>query len=459
MAPGTGFIIRSHPEGGGNQGMFNQLSLRARLMWAIVALVTLISTLFVTVVWEMKVRLEAVAFSHMVADQLDLILQAPGGPASFDESLLRDWHLYYGDRLAQMPPAFANLPAGSHHAVRVDGRYYQIEVSDSRNEHVVLSHDITEWELQEHWLLRVLAAGVLLVLGVAVVAGRWSAIAVLAPLQQLTRHLGKVRPDQRGVRIAGDFQGSETAHIARAFDQYMERLDQFVEREKYFATAASHELRTPLAVIKGAVEVLDAQSRQQAMTPASQRALQRIERASDDMMGFIEVSLLLSREESNPVSDGHGVSVAAVVRQLCDDLSAPMHERGIRLQLTLADDIELQQSHSVVQVLIGNLLRNAVEHTCDGQITVALTVSNLTICDTGEGIAPEQLEHVFERSYSTKEQGTGIGLNLVRRLCERFQWQVRLSSEAGRGTCVVVDFAPVNLAEQGSVIVISQLGK
>jgi signal transduction histidine kinase len=439
--------------------MVNQLSLRARLMWAIVALVTLISTLFVFVVWEMKVRLEAVAFSHMVADQLDLILEAPGGPASFDESLLRDWNLYYGNRLVQMPTEFADLPEGSHHSVRVDGRYYQLEVSDRTGQHVVLSHDITEWELQEHWLLRVLALGVLLVLVVAVVAGWWSALAVLAPLKQLTMRLGKVRPDQRGVRIASDFQGSETAHIARAFDQYMERLDQFVEREKYFATAASHELRTPLSVMKGAVEVLDAQARQQAMTPAAERAVQRIERACEDMLGFVEVSLLLSREDSNPVADTHDVSVAAVIQQVCDDLAPVMHECHIQLDLEIAQDQVLQQNHSVIQVLIGNLLRNAVEHTQAGEIAISLQSSVLTVRDTGEGIAAAQLEHIFERGYSTKENGTGIGLNLVRRLCERFQWQLRLYSEPGLGTCVTVDFKPDPLADQGSVVVVGQLRK
>lgn len=438
--------------------LIKQQSLRVRLMWAIVALVTLISTLFAVVALEMKARLEAVAFGHMVADQLELILDAPGGPAGFDESLLRDWRLYFDESLAQMPEPIRNLSPGSHHAVRVEGRYYQIEVSDSKGERVVLSHDITEWELQEHWLLRVLTFGVLLVLGVAVIAGWWSALAVLAPLQRLTQKLETVRPDQRGVRISDDFQGSETAPIARAFDQYMERLDRFVAREKYFATAASHELRTPLAVMKGAVEVLDAQARQHELPTASQRALQRIDRACDDMLGFVEVSLLLSREEGRPVDDAEGVSVAAVVRQICDDLAPALAEHGIDLQLDLDKDLSLQQSHSVVQVLIGNLLRNAVEHTYNGPVFVSLNAPVLTIVDSGEGINPLQLQRLFDRGYSTKEQGHGIGLNLVRRLCERFQWQLRLSSTAGQGTRIEVDFEPGSL-ELGSVVVVGQIGK
>src|SRR5690606_26487486 len=249
--------------------------------------------------------------------------------------------------------------------------------------------------------------------------------AVLAPLQRLTRRVEAVRPDQRGVRIAGDFQGSDTAPIARAFDQYMERLDQLVEREKYFATAASHELRTPLAVVKGAVEVLDSQSARQELPPASKRALERIDRACDDMLGFVEVSLLLSREESSPVQQNEPVNVALVIRQLCDDLAPAISERNVRLQLKLDDHLQLPQNDSVVQVLIGNLLRNAIEHTRDGQISITLQNTVLTITDTGEGIGAQQLQHLFERNYSTKEQGHGIGLNLVRRLCERFQWQLR----------------------------------
>ncbi|MDO9478432.1 MAG: ATP-binding protein, partial [Pseudohongiella sp.] len=86
------------------------------------------------------------------------------------------------------------------------------------------------------------------------------------------------------------------------------------------------------------------------------------------------------------------------------------------------------------------LLRNAIEHTSDGLIFIRLQGSRLSIEDTGEGIAADQLERVFERSYSTKQQGTGMGLDLVRRLCERFNWKIDLSSVVGQGTRVDIDF-------------------
>src|SRR5690554_3500326 len=253
MAPtrGTGYERQPWQK---RTDMIKHMSLKLRLMLAIVLLVTVISTLFVSVVWQIKVRLEAIAFSHMVADQLTLILQSPGGPASFDDSLLRHWKLFYDESLAQLPAAFVNLPEGSHHRVFTDdGSYYQVEVRNQGSDRVVLSQNITEWELQELWLLQFLAAGVLLVMAVAVLTGWRASLAVLAPLQALTYQLSRIRPDQRGARLSTDSQGDEVGLIAGAFDQYLERLDRFVEREKYFAAAASHELRTPLSVVMGAV--------------------------------------------------------------------------------------------------------------------------------------------------------------------------------------------------------------
>lgn len=418
--------------------MIKQMSLRARVMLAIVLLVTVISTLFVGVIWEIKVRLEAVAFGHMVSDQLTLILESPGGPAQFDDTLLRDWHLYYGDALNALPEQFAALPEGSHHSVRIDERYFQVEVRAADSGLLVLSQDITEWEQQEHWLLQLLASGTLLVLIVATFTGYRASLAVLSPLQALTEKLSSIRPDQRGVRVATDTYGSDVSRIARAFDLYLERLDRFVEREKYFAVAASHELRTPLSVVMGAVEVLESQSTSQ---PASfGRTLQRIYRACHDMLGFIEVSLLLSREDARPVQSAQQTQLGQVISRLVEDHDAQLKARHIEVQQQINNDLLLDQSESIVKVVLSNLLRNAIEHTSDGLIFIRLQGRILSIEDTGEGIAADQLERVFERSYSTKQQGTGMGLDLVRRLCERFNWKINLSSVLGQGTRVEIDF-------------------
>jgi len=66
---------------------------------------------------------------------------------------------------------------------------------------------------------------------------------------------------------------------------------------------------------------------------------------------------------------------------------------------------------------------------------------SIRIADTGEGIAADKIDEVFDRSYSTKPGGTGLGLNLVRRICDRFHWQLDIESEQGKGTTVTIGFS------------------
>jgi signal transduction histidine kinase len=89
---------------------------------------------------------------------------------------------------------------------------------------------------------------------------------------------------------------------------------------------------------------------------------------------------------------------------------------------------------------VANLLRNAIEHTRDGRIEICIRDTQIAITDTGDGIPADKLAQVFERSYSTKAGGTGLGLNLVRRICDRFHWTITLDSTPGAGTVATVFF-------------------
>lgn len=418
------------------------LSLRARLILAIVVLVTLISSVFVIAIWEIKVRLEAVAFGRMAEEQLQLMMAVSEDPGSLDMRLLPDWQLYTGEGLTTMPAAFSQLSPGSHHSVRVDDMYYQVQVSAQSDYPAVLTYDITEWENQEHQVLLLMVLGVALMLIVTVVSALKASAAVLAPLRQLTERIAGIQPQHRGVRLRAEFTGNEVGRIAQAFDAYLERLDGFVAREKYFTTAASHELRTPLSVVTGAVEVLESQSSLIHSDAAAGRAINRIKRACHDMLGFIEVSLLLSREEARPLQSSSPTPVEPLVEHLIDELRPQLEERNTRVTVVAEAPLQLNESDSLVQIVISNLLRNAVEHTVNGDITVRISQDAIEISDNGDGIAEENMERVFEHSFSTKDQGTGLGLNLVRRLCERLSWQIELQSEQGRGTLVRVIFHP-----------------
>lgn len=440
-------------------------SLKTRFVIAIVVIVSASSFLFALVLLTVKNRLEEVTFGEMVREQLQFVLaQYPG-----EESppLMSDWELVRGTAVDRLPPPLASLPPGSHHSVRAESRYYQVEVGQVEvgqlevgqvevgqlevgqaevaqveaasvgTKRVMLLYDITEWEDQEHAVLALLGWGMLVILLLAVILGILTARPALKPLRDLTGRLASIRPDERKQRIGAAFAGTEVGVIANEFDRYLNRLDDFVEREKFFTAAASHELRTPLSVVMGAVDIVEAHD----PDPVTRRALSRISRACDDMLAFIETTLFLAREDAHNANETAECDLGEVIAELLTELDETFAARGIRINNRIGSGQPRKASPSLVKMVVGNILRNAIEHTRDGDVTLTIDGSALVISDQGEGIAPENLDRVYEHHFSTKPGGTGMGLSLVKRICDRFGWQIAISSEPKRGTTVRVTLA------------------
>lgn len=417
------------------------LSLRKRIVLAVILLVTLTSAVFAVAVWKIKVGLEEVVFGHMVDSQLELLQQATDDLSSIDTDLLNGWTLYAGQELDTLPGRLQSLLPGSYHSLLVNDQFLQVRVIGEGADKVVLTYDITEWERQEHWVLQIMLAGALIVLIIATLSGIKAASAILLPLQNLTQSLNSIKPQQRGVRLSSEYQGKEVGQIAHAFDKYMERLDEFVAREKLFTQAASHELRTPLSVVMGATEVLESQPDiRNSSNEAVSRAITRIQRACHDMQGFMEVSLLLSRENDSPIDTAEAVNIDALIQQIVDEYRSQLDEQQIVIRQEIQKVVPLYKSESLIQVIISNIIRNAIQHTYQGEITITADHDQLSVSDTGSGIADEHIEQIFDSGFSTRREGTGLGLSLVRRLCDRLGWSVTVESQSGVGTIVTIGF-------------------
>lgn len=416
--------------------MMQRTSLKFRILVALVLIVSVTSLLFAGGVLLIKARLEASIFGDMVAAQMRLLTAQLEDGSYHADALFTGWEFHFGEATAQLPQQITALAPGSHHSIAAGDFIYQVEVGEWDGRPAYLTYDVTEWENQEHAVLRMLLYGLLLVLIVAIGMGLTAIRAILAPVQTLSERLTQIEPGHTSLRIAADYAGTEIGQIAASFDKYQERLEKFVERERSFTAAASHELRTPLAVMMGALDVLSANPQ----SPASQRALERISRACGEMLAFIEATLLLSREESNQIDQGAAANVVALVERTLDDHAAQIADRSLVIVRDYVGTPVLAQPASLVQITVGNLLRNAIEHTRDGRIEIRIEDSLIAIRDTGEGIPADKLAQVFDRSYSTKASGTGLGLNLVKRICDRFHWTITLDSTPGQGTLATVRF-------------------
>lgn len=234
------------------------------------------------------------------------------------------------------------------------------------------------------------------------------------------------------------------------------QISRMVRIKTDFAANASHELRTPLSAIRAAVETLLGLDFQKDQDSAK-RFLSMIDRHSARMQQMVSDLLDLSRIESSP---GQFKPQTLMLPAVLDELQARFAEKLAtkNLEWSLKTDPELRTvtaSPHLLRVVLDNLVDNAIKFTGPGgrvQICSRRVMAeagkvegiNISVEDTGCGIAEEEQERVFERFYQVEkarsgpDRGTGLGLSIVRHAVAAMHGRVTLTSKVGEGTCVTV---------------------
>lgn len=216
------------------------------------------------------------------------------------------------------------------------------------------------------------------------------------------------------------------------------RLESFIERERNFTRDASHELRSPLTVINIAADMLQSEHK---LPKAALDTVSRIKRATKDMEELIESFLLLARESDQALSK-ELVCINDVIESEIDRVQLINKTKALKISYSAQDRLHVQASDKVVSVLFGNLLRNAVLYTEQGGIDVVVRGDSVIIKDSGKGISDQQVSEIFKPYYrgNTGTVGHGVGLTIVKRLSDRFNWPISIKSAPGMGTSVEVRF-------------------
>lgn len=240
---------------------------------------------------------------------------------------------------------------------------------------------------------------------------------------------------------AEDFGGAgdtESLALVNAINQFISRLESFIQRERNFTRNASHELRTPLAVIKANLNLLtrfDDPARRQAV-------IDRMSRTVADMESLVETLLLLARESESKLSTASMV-LNDLLREILDQTVTAVGKDGIETSVKASGLLEVDAPERVLAIVFTNLLRNALTYTESGRVDVLIDHRGVVIRDTGCGMGEADLENMFEpfyRGHDRSNEGYGLGLAIVKRLCNRFGWDLSAESELGVGTEFRIDF-------------------
>jgi len=268
----------------------------------------------------------------------------------------------------------------------------------------------------------------------------------LSPLVRLARQLEEFdfennRSFAMELSPLREVADQEVVTMIDAVEQFSERLATFVERERVFTRDAGHELRTPLAVFKGSLDLLE---RNQDRPAFEKKALLRMRRTVNGMESLLETLLLLAREDVLQMPT-EATSVNAVVAGQLELLQPLADEAVNRLALHEEAELEVRAPGKVVEIVVGNLIRNAINYTRQGSVEVTITRYSVRVVDTGIGMSAEELDQAFEPFYRADEsrgvtKGHGLGLAIVKRLVHQFGWTISAHSTPDEGTGIEVRF-------------------
>ena len=431
MAPAIAF--RRNPFVLRLSARFARQSLRARIAGTMIALVAIAGVVLSAWAYLADERLKRSITFDLLSEELTHYEQRMHADRGAEPLRSARLSIYRSSDLAELPRHIAMLKPGAMHRVRSEGRLLDVLVRDGDFGRLYITYDVTTHATQELIAIVVLTLGVVAIVIVAGIAALAISRRLVEPVTALANRLTQIDPGERHVRIGAQFAGNELEPIARSVDAFMERLDGFVEREQSFTSTASHELRTPLAVMRGAVELLETQA---ADRPGAAKALARIQRAVREMTEFTDALLALSREQ-RAASDAT-CDVRAVLARVVEDQRSVAPDKRIVLDIDSDAPLRVAAPESMVAMTIGNLVRNAIQHGVGRDVLCRAHGRELIV--SNEGSLPASDAATAPRRFTTHPSGHGMGLYLVRRICERYGWAIRLENSA-EGVTATVGFA------------------
>ena len=379
-----------------------------------------------------------------VASLANQVERDPDAPKYF---LIFDARTWSERNAFKIDPAYRDLTPGIHDVRQQDqdGLWHDYKVAVKRGVSPdgtaftsLVRYDITGATETARKLQRSIFAAVIGFTLFSLLVGFWAASRVMSPVTELAQRLRRSGRSAEPEALASHFAEDEVGELAKALDDYAERLTEVVRRDREFNADVSHELRTPLAVIRGAAELMLARP---DLDQKARARLQRIQRAEQQCTDLIGALLLLSRNER-----GHGAAdVGRIAEQLLDAHRGQLGGKPLELRLDGAPgQLVVDAPEAAVTVALSNLIGNAVKYTQQGEVVVRLGESAVDVIDSGPGLSAEDAARLFERGYrgshAEHTQGGGIGLSIVRRLCALYGWRVRVVPGAEKGVIATLTF-------------------
>lgn len=342
------------------------------------------------------------------------------------------------DQELRMPGYLRGLN-NNYHRINYNFRDIRVSVRHVNDLKFLVAYETTLHQQRLSELRFLILFSLIAVVGIAFVVGYMLAGLLVKQVTDLADRVKLLAPEgaKSTTLMIHPEMDEEVAQLARALDDYQHRIQQILLREQEFTANISHELRTPITAILTSCELLTAE------TNLPDRVLvriNRIEAATTRMGEQLQALLFLAREQSLGIIEP--VALAECIFDAVEPLYSEIQRKNIVFDVNVTSDVIVTLNRQALHTTLMNLLRNAVQYTENGFVRVEFSNNRMSIIDSGIGIEPAYLPLLYERFFrgSTQCQGLGIGLAIVKRICNHYAWLIDVESVPGSGSTFHITF-------------------
>ncbi len=272
---------------------------------------------------------------------------------------------------------------------------------------------------------------------------------ILRPVENLTRQAalsGHIDTRFAELKPIAQVLNERNDDIERKMNEIKEEKE-LVERaqnsKNEFISNITHEMNTPLTSIRGYAELLASGMMNEEQQAA---AYKTILKQSERLTNLIACIINYNEIDNSDVASCE-VDLSKLAREMLAVVKPEADKRQVTLTDDITDNVKVQSTHERMSEMVGNLVRNAIRYNkVGGSVRVTLNIDRFEVADTGIGISEENLSKVFSRfftvdkSHSGKNGGFGLGLAMVKKICQREGWTISVKSREGEGSVFTVKF-------------------
>lgn len=417
-----------------------KLSLAQQIRYTLVLITTLSALLFSTIAHFLIEDIEYNTFKAHLRNDLSHYIEEYKNDNDFIRVDLKDAYFVkykIGDN-AHLGPEIKYFTQGEHELKRPYGEDF-VFVKDQGLHRYLLINKQEAFEKFESTSKLTLIIASFTVLLFSLITSWLLSKRILKPISELTKQLKFKYENQLNHQpISIQPTQDEVGFLVKNFNQYINRITQLLHREQLFTSDISHELRTPLMVIKSSIELLNSHPDQEKQ----RKLLNKIDSSTNEIQALIDTFISLAREKNQHQSNVLTQKLDAILIKRLEYWQPYAHQQNIKLTAHITPDIQTECSIPLFSTVVSNLIKNALLHSNSRLIDIHLSNESIRVIDHGPEISDDLKAVLFDayQKGNTTSAGLGLGLSIIKRICEHQDWTVSYNFDSLQGSAFIIQF-------------------